>query len=233
MNKKVCTNTALEPTPKLEEDAYDWWQRHRDVLDVKAQFAPEVVLIGDSITHFWGGPPASDLVNGARAWEETFRQCPVLNLGFGWDRTQNVLWRLDHGEFDGLQPRTVVLNIGTNNFTATANARANSPEEVVEAIIAICTRVRCRSAQSRIIVMGVFPRWQHPNDPGRRPIEQLNALLEKELAQSDVTFLDIGAQLLEPDGTISPETMSDFCHPTEKGYSIWGSALRKLDMMDV
>ena len=87
-----------------------------------------------------------------------FGATQTLNLGFGWDRTQNVLWRLAHGEFEGLHPKTVVINIGTNNLTGTANARANTPAEVVQGILAIHEQVRAQSPQSRIIVMGVFPR---------------------------------------------------------------------------
>ena len=151
-------NTAVIPVPRLEMDFYDWYERHRDVLSAKAHLDPEIVLIGDSITHMWGGTPASNRVNGAQAWEQMFGTTRTLNLGFGWDRTQNVLWRLAHGEFEGLHPKTVVINIGTNNLTGTANARANTPAEVVQGILAIHEQVRAQSPQSRIIVMGIFPR---------------------------------------------------------------------------
>ena len=121
-------NTALIPVPKIENDSYDWYARHEAVLKLKDQIKPEVVLIGDSITHFWAGPPVAARQTGLKSWQQLFGQLPVLNfMGFGSDRTQNVLWRLEHGEFDGLKPRYVVLNIGTNNFWASPNARANTP----------------------------------------------------------------------------------------------------------
>src|SRR5208282_4317377 len=116
----------------------------------------------------------------------------VLNLGFGWDRTQNVLWRLAHGEFDGLHPRYVVINIGTNNFSGTSHARANTPAEVAEGIRTICTCIRRKSPQSRIILMGVFPRGAKPTDPFRSKILELNKLLAEDGKVPGITVLDIG-----------------------------------------
>lgn len=103
-------NSALIPVPKLEDDSYDWYARHAEVLRVKGTIDPEVVLLGDSITHFWGGEPRAGQANGSGAWQATFGKYRTLNLGFGWDRIQNVLWRIDHGEVDGLHPRVIVLD---------------------------------------------------------------------------------------------------------------------------
>lgn len=140
-------NTALIPVPRLEMDSYDWYARHREILELQKKLDPQVVLIGDSITHFWAGEPKSARASGPKAWEEAFGGLRVLNMGFGWDRTQNVLWRLREGEFEGIHPRTVVINIGTNNLAGTANARSNSPEEIVQGILAIVGEVRRRSPE--------------------------------------------------------------------------------------
>ena len=99
-------NTALIPVPALEIDSYDWFARHHAELELQKTLRPRVVLIGDSITHFWAGPPASKIINGPSAWERAFGNLPVLNMGFGWDRTQNVLWRLRQGEFSGIHARS-------------------------------------------------------------------------------------------------------------------------------
>jgi acetyl esterase/lipase/lysophospholipase L1-like esterase len=221
----LSTNTALVPVPKLEEDSYDWYARHAEVLRIKDRLNPEVVLIGDSITHFWGGEPKSALANGPVSWETAFGPYRTLNLGFGWDRIQNVLWRLDHGELDGLHPRVIVLHIGTNNTTDTEHARKNTPAEIAEGVGAILRRLRAKTPQARIILMAVFPREQKPDHPRRRQIAEINQLLSQLGQLPGVTWLDIGPKLLQPDGTISPEIMRDFCHPTEAGYRIWGNAL--------
>ena len=222
---EVPRNSALIPVPKLENDSYDWYARHADVLRVKDGLNPEVVLIGDSITHFWGGEPKAGQANGPRSWQSTFGKYRTLNLGFGWDRIQNVLWRLDRGELDGLHPRVIVLHIGTNNTSDTANARQNTPAEVAEGIRAILQRLRAKTPDARIILMAVFPREPKPDHPRRQHILEINKLLADFGQLPGITFLDLKPKLLQPDGSISPEIMRDFCHPTEKGYQIWGEAL--------
>jgi lysophospholipase L1-like esterase len=220
-------NTALAPVPKLEDDSYDWYGRHAAVLEIKDRINPDIVMIGDSITHFWSGLPQAHLQNGPKAWRQLFGDRRVLNLGFGWDRTQNVLWRLDHGEFDGLHPRCVVINIGTNNLTGTSHALANTPSEVAEGIRAICIRVRSKSPESRIIVMGVFPRGPTANDPLRAKITEVNRLLPELGKAPGITLLDIGGQFLQSNGDLPRSLMADFCHPTERGYAIWAAALKR------
>ncbi len=168
------SNSALIPVPKLENDSYDWYARHADVLRIKDELNPEVVLIGDSITHFWGGEPRAGQSNGPDSWRSTFGDYRTLNLGFGWDRIQNVLWRLDHGELDGLRPRVIVLHIGTNNTSDTPNARSNSPDEIAEGIGAVLTRIRAKAPDARIILMAVFPREQKPDHPRRTQIAEIN-----------------------------------------------------------
>lgn len=166
--------------------------------------------------------------NGPIAWASVFRPYRVLNLGFGWDRTQNVLWRLDHGELEGLHPRTVIINIGTNNTSQTANARMNSADEIVEGIHAICLRVRSKVPQTKIILMAVLPREQMPDNPRRILINEINRQLEQFAKKERITFVDIGPKMLSPDGTLSREIAGDFCHPTEKGYQIWADEIRSL-----
>lgn len=219
-------NTTLIAMPKLEEDSYDWYARHEAILCIARKINPEIVLIGDSITHFWGGEPQEPTqLRGPLAWQRAFGPYRTLNMGFGWDRIQNVLWRLDHGEFDGLSPRLVVLNIGTNNLTGTENALENTPVEIVEGIGEVVRRLRSFVPAVRIIQMGILPRGQFADDPFRPRIAEINRQLAQTAKQRNVEFLDICSKLLLPDGSISSEIMNDFTHPTEKGYQIWADAI--------
>ena len=221
-------NTALIPVPKLEQDSYDWYARHHAELVTKQQIKPKVVMIGDSITHFWAGLPNANRVNGPTAWQHLFGGDAgnVLNLGFGWDRTQNVLWRLRQGEFDGLTPQAIVLMIGTNNLTSSMNARANSPEEVVAGIDAIREDLHRRSPTSRLIVMAILPRGHKATDPQRDRIAATNRLLSARFSSdASVTYLDIGAKFLYTDGVLPVSLMPDGTHPSDAGYRIWADAL--------
>jgi lysophospholipase L1-like esterase len=214
--------------PSLELDSYDWYARHHAVLELEKKLQPRVVMLGDSITHFWGGPPLAGRMSGAVAWRQLFGDQAVLNMGFGWDRTQNVLWRLRQGELDGIAPEWVVLNIGTNNLAGTAHARTNTPEETAEGIAAIFAEVHRRLPQSHLVLMAIFPREAHPGDRLRGPILATNRLLAERFAKdSTVTYVDIGAQFLGADGSLPASIMPDGTHPSEAGYRIWADALRK------
>lgn len=223
-------NNALVPLPKIENDFYDWWNRHEAVMKIKDELNPEIVLLGDSITHLWGGLPEwkGRKAMGSKAFKKAFAGKRVLNLGYGFDRIQNVLWRLDHGEVRGLKPKHVVLNIGTNNLWPTKNARGNSPEEIVEGIRAVVRRVRAKLPEAHLTLMGVFPRGQKPDDRSRLKVAKVNELLKPLGELEGITFLDLGDQLVEKDGTITREMMPDFLHPAEPAYEIWGNALREI-----
>jgi len=224
----TSVNTAVIPMGKLERDSYGWEERHEAVMKAKAEIDPEIVLIGDSITHFWGGQPDGGKLGnrGSETWEQLFGQRRVLNLGFGWDRTQNGLKRIALGELDGLKPKAIVLHIGTNNLAQTENCRANTPAEIAAGIGAIIEQAQAKCPGAKIILMGIFPRGEKPEDPKRAVLKEINGLLAPLAQKLGASFLDITAHWLEADGTISKENMPDFLHPNQKGYAVWAEALR-------
>jgi len=188
-----------------------------------------VVFIGDSITHQWGGTPAGQPhpSPGEKVLKTTLGQYRTLNLGFGWDRTQNVLWRIDHGELDGLQPKAVVIHIGTNN-TSPGHARVNSATEIAEGINAVCARVHTKVPHAQIILMAIFPREASPNHPRRQLIAETNHLLPFVAEEQHAILVDITPQLLTPNGELTCDIAQDLCHLTEKGYQIWADAILPL-----
>ncbi len=120
----------------------------------------------------------------------------MLNLGFGWDRTQNVLWRIRQGELDGLDPRWLVLHIGTNNLTGTAQSRASTPAETAQGVEAVVAEVRQRLPNSKLILMAIMPRGHHPDSPQRAPIAETNRLLAARfVGDPAVQLVDIGPQM--------------------------------------
>ena len=224
-------NTVV-PVPKLEEDFYDWHARHEAKCREAASRNHDLVFIGDSITHLFEGDPNVP-GRGERVWKEYYGGRNGLNLGFGWDRTQNVLWRLAHGEFSRQTPRLVVILIGTNNLTGTANAPTNTPIEIVEGIRAICGQVVDASPTSRILLMGVFPRGA-ADDPLRERVHEVNAMLQEQVEDlHSVHFADIGDRFLSADGSIAVDIMSDGVHLTEKGYRIWAEAIERVVCREV
>ncbi len=227
----VVTSTALAPgssprkpstlvplTQNRDWRTYDWAERHAACVALMKERQPEIVMLGDSITHFWGGDPVGGRRTGTNEWDRLFAGHSVVNLGYGWDRTENVLWRLTHGEFDKVSPKVVVVMIGTNNMGL------NTPEEIAAGVAALCEEIHRRSPRTRILLLGIFPRGAKP-DETRAKVAQVNGLIAKFDGQNGITYLDIGGTFLEPDGTITHEMMGDYLHPTAKGYQAWADAM--------
>jgi lysophospholipase L1-like esterase len=132
-------------------------------------------------------------------------------MGFGFDRTENVLWRIDHGQLDGISPRAVVVLIGTNNLSV------NSVEETHAGVSAVVEAVLSKLDATQILLLGVLPRGERPGDRMRKKASALNHLLAGTRLDR-VTYFDAGEGLVEPGGRIKRTTMPDFLHPTESAY---------------
>ncbi len=212
-------STLVPVTQNRDWRIYDWAERHAACAALMKSRQPDIVMLGDSITHFWGGEPVGGRRTGVDEWDRFFAGRRVVNLGFGWDRTENVLWRLTHGEFDGVSPKVVVALIGTNNI------EINTPDEIADAIAAICAELHRRSPATHILLLGLFPRGATP-DAARARVDAVNGRIATLNGRNGVTYLDIGKTFLEPDGSISKDVMYDFLHPTAKGYAMWTAAMQ-------
>ncbi len=216
-------NSAVIATPKLEEDFYDWWARHEEKCRLAQAHPHDVVFIGDSITHLFEWEPVEN--RGKSIWQAEIAPFQALNLGFGWDRTGNVLWRLQNGELAGQTPKLAVLLIGTNNLATTANYRANTPLEIYEGIEAVCEQIHALTPQTDILIQGLFPR-SPAGDPLRHAVTEVNRLLpalHNPRARRHV--YDFSGRFLQPDGTLPTTVMDDLVHPTTAGYRIWADAI--------
>lgn len=211
-------SSVLPVTQDRDWPGYDWAKRHAAVCALVRERKPQLIFIGDSITHFFGGEPADFRRTGESIWKKYYGKRNPVNLGYGWDRTENVLWRLRHGELDGYLPRVAVIHIGTNNLSV------NTPAEIAAGIRAICDEIHARSPRTSILLLAIMPRGEKP-DAMRDKLGEVNKLIALLGFENGITFLDIGPNFLSPDGTISRDVMKDFLHPTEKGYAIWAGAM--------
>jgi len=138
----------------IDAHSYDWMARHNAVVDRVKQGHVDLLLIGDSITHMWGGVPEEQTIHGRGdyLWDKYFGSRNAVNLGFGWDRTQHVLWRFEHGEIDGIHPKVAVVMIGTNNMGT------NSTDDIVTGIDTIVNQLRHKLPRTKVLLLGIFPR---------------------------------------------------------------------------
>ena len=219
-------NTALVPlTQNRDWRSYDWVVRHDEILALNKLGAiqADVVFIGDSITHFWSGEPKAKRVAGKDSWEKWIAPHHPINLGYGWDRTENVLWRLRHGEVAGLKPKAFVVLIGTNNLSSGVGGIQSIPD-TVEGVAEVCREIRRQSPQAKILLLAILPRGAKP-DATRQRVTDANKLLKAQAPQIADAFVDVTDKLIEADGSILKETMGDYLHPTNKGYEVMGAAI--------
>lgn len=212
-------SSVVAVTQGRQFPGYDWAKRHAMCCEAVKSQKPALVFIGDSITHFFGGPPVDIARTGAEVWKKYYEPRNAVDLGYGWDRTENVLWRLREGnELEGSTPKAAVIMIGTNNMGL------NSAPDIAEGVHQICEELHKRSPETKILLLGIFPRGPKP-DATRAKIAEINATLAKLDGQNNITFLDIGPKFLAADGAITKDIMGDFLHPTPKGYAIWAEAI--------
>jgi len=213
-------NSALKPAPRDP----NWIKRHEGFVEIAKHGGVAVLFLGDSITDFWrrDGPQG-----GKSIWERDFAPLRAANFGISGDRTQHVLWRMANGELTGLQPKVVVLMIGTNNtgLERNTNAPRNTGPETIQGVTAVVKGLRARLPATRVLLLAIFPRADNPVSPPQ--IREINAALAKLDDRKFVRFLDINAKLLNADGVLTKDIMPDLLHPNAKGYEIWAAAIRQ------
>lgn len=214
---------TVSVTPDMLNESWsiDWWlPRHRQKLeDAKRMVAegrsPQLVFVGDSITQGWEK-------EGAAVWQQHYAGYNALGLGFGGDRTENVLWRLQNGAVDGLDPKVAVLMIGTNN----AGLRGDFAEVTLAGIRRDVEELKQRLPRTRILVLAIFPREANADGALRRLNEEVNARLPALADGRRVFFLDLNQAFLAPGGALSKDIMPDLLHPNAAGYAIWARAMQ-------
>jgi beta-glucosidase len=195
-----------------------WLKIHEGLVKtVQANPGPvDVLLVGDSITIQWGA-----------SWAKQFRDRKAVNIGIGGDKTQNVLWRLDHGGVDGLKPKTIVLMIGNNNMFFTPETGVAAAAKGVEA----CARnLREKFPDAELIVAKILP-CHAPKSRFYEDILLTNAEIDKLNLGADpkIRVLDLTADFLNADGTIKKALYTpDNIHLSPEGYAAYAARLKPL-----
>jgi beta-glucosidase len=212
VHAQSTAHSAIKAAPRTDRG----WQDRAKLLDDRVKENPdtELLFIGDSITQGWEGQGAKEV------WAQFYAKRKAVNLGIGGDRTQHVLWRLENAPLEGVKPKAAVIMIGTNN----SNGEDNTPGQIAEGVAAIVKKLRERLPNTKILLLGIFPRGENFNAQ-RGKLTQINQVLMKLDDGKNVHYLDIGHQFLTNDGILLAEIMPDYLHLSAKGYQIWADAI--------
>jgi beta-glucosidase len=209
---------ANQPAPKIGPDGLmnaNFAAQHTAFLQRIKGGPIGLLFIGDSITNRWRNDNVRDL------WQR-FEKYQPANFGIEGDRTQHVLWRFENGELDGIAPKVVVVMIGTNNM------RDYPAEDIIRGDTEIVAEIHRRLPDTKVLLLGIFPRGARASDPARAKIKVINAELAKLDDGNKTHFLDLGDRFLDAEGNLTPEMAPDALHPTRLGYQIWADALQPL-----
>ena len=216
------TVPADRPAPRTDVNSRI---AHEQLLAKARQGRIDVYFEGDSITRRWG---ATDYPELLAHWRKNFFGWNAADFGWGADRVENILWRLENGELDGVNPKVIVLLAGTNNVgnKVPPEGWEGAAADVTKGIEAIVRVMQSKAPNAAIVLMGIFPR--NDNMAAMPEINRINAGLAKITGGGKIRYLNINDRLADADGKLYYGMMNDRdrLHPTLKGYQVWAEALR-------
>jgi lysophospholipase L1-like esterase len=212
-------NKAVQRSPRTDANSI---LAHKQLVEKAKRGVIDVYFVGDSITRRWGcsDPQYADLHAN---WKKNFFGWNAGNFGWGGDTAENILWRLENGELDGVNPKVIVILAGTNNLNERVrrDAQAENVTNGIKAIVNVCQR---KAPDATIIVTAILPR---DDKTGLMPaINQINANIERFADGKKIRFLNVNGKLAGKDGKLIDGVTVDKLHLTVKGYQIWADGLK-------
>jgi lysophospholipase L1-like esterase len=214
---------ADRPIARTDENSQT---AHLQLLEKAKKGRIDVYFEGDSITRRWG---ATDYPEFLANWRDNFFGWNAANFGWGADTVQNILWRLNNGELDGVNPKVIVLLAGTNNVGRTLLAEGDDAKvaDITKGLQAIVDTMRAKAPDATLILMAIFPR--NDNIAVMTTINKINQNISRFADGKKIRFLNVNHKLADQNGRLLPGMMnSDGLHPGLKGYQVWADALKPI-----
>jgi lysophospholipase L1-like esterase len=213
---------ADQPVPRTDQNSL---AAHSQLLEKAKKGRIDIYFEGDSITRRWGATDYPELLAN---WKENLFGWNAANFGWGADTIQNILWRLNNGELDGVNPKVIVLLAGTNNVGRTVSPDGDDAKvaDITKGLRTVVNTMRAKAPNATIILMAVFPR--NDNIAVMPTINKINESIAKFADGGKVRFLNINDKLADKNGKLFDGMMNDGLHPAIKGYQVWADALKPI-----
>jgi lysophospholipase L1-like esterase len=210
------------PTSRTDQNSLT---AHAQLLEKAKSGRIDIYFEGDSITRRWGATDYPDLLAN---WKQNFFGWNAADFGWGADRIENILWRLEHGELDGVHPKIIILLAGTNNVGRDVPAGSDDAKvaDITRGLEAVIATLRAKAPEATIILTAIFPR--NDNIAVMPTIDKINSKLSR-MAGPNVRYLNVNDRLADKNGRLFEGMMNpDKLHPAIKGYQVWADALKPL-----
>jgi lysophospholipase L1-like esterase len=214
---------ADQPVSRTDQNSLT---AHQQLLDKAKKRGIDIYFEGDSITRRWG---ATDYPALLANWKENFFGWNAADFGWGADTIQNILWRLDNGELDGVNPKIIILLAGTNNVGRTISPEGADAQaaDITRGMQAILQRFQTKAPNAVVVVTAIFPR--NDNIAVMPVINKVNDNLFKLADGKKIRYVNVNTKLADPGGKLFEGMMNpDNLHPAAKGYQIWADELKPI-----
>lgn len=214
---------ADRPTTRADANSIT---AHAQLLEKAKQGRIDIYFEGDSITRRWGATDYPELLAN---WTQNFFGWNAADFGWGADLIQNILWRLNNGELDGVNPKVIVLLAGTNNVGNRPAAGGDDAkvEDITRGMQAILGVLREKAPEATIVLTAIFPR--NDNMDVMPAINRINARLAGLADGKRIRFLNVNDKLADAEGRLLEGMMNpDKLHPAVPGYQVWADGLKPI-----
>lgn len=216
------SGSASHPQPRTDSNSL---LAHQQLVQKAKQGGIDVYFVGDSLTRRWGAadPQYQPLLEN---WRTNFFGWNAANFGWGADRLENILWRLENGELDGVNPKVIVVLAGINNV-GTEPGGPEKVEDISQGLKALLDVCQAKASNATVILTAIFPR----NDSMAvlPTINRINRNLARMADGRKVRYLDINDNLADQDGRLFPGMVNaDQLHPALKAYQVWADGLKPM-----
>ena len=216
------TQSTAPADQPLERTDHNSQIAHQQLLEKARRGKIDVYFEGDSITRRWG---ATDYPDFLANWKQNFFGWNAANFGWGGDTTQNILWRLENGELDGVNPKVIVILAGTNNVGREPgnDAKVADITKGIKTVIDLC---RKKAPRATVILTAIFPR--NDNIAVVPTINRINENIARFADGKRIRFININDKLANRDGVLFEGMTVDKLHLSLKGYQIWADSLKPI-----
>ncbi len=215
----VASGSTTRPQSRTDANSQ---AAHRELITKAHAGIIDVYFIGDSITRRWGALDYPELLAN---WNRNFHGWNAADFGWGGDRTENMLWRLEHGEFEGVHPKVIAIQAGTNNLGDMPGDQAQI-DLITAGIKALINSCRAKAPAATIVVTGVFLRSDKPQY--NIVINGINHELAALADGKQIRFVNINHVLADANGQLAKDKSVDGLHLSASAYQLWADALKPI-----
>lgn len=203
----------------------EWHSVAEDICNTLSGKRLKLLLLGNSITQAWGGNrKAITTQAGRKALDSAIGKDQWESAGISGDCTQNLLWRLQNGNYNCCHPEYVIISIGINNLISGQNTH----KQVAEGIIAVTNEACKQFPDSKIILFGLYPSGKESNNPVRLKCNRIQEILSQQKFKR-VQYVNPTQWLLDDNQALKDACYSkDYIHLTGEGYKVIAEHIAEL-----